>query len=140
MITKADGVEFKIDVVGEISGEQYKGKFKALPRLTHRMKLQRDQRRRELLGTQSGQPDVQAQVYATVIAELGVRLVEWPKWWPETGFGLDLEDESPLIEINAKIAEIVAAAEKKLIDEGKIAEEALREKVKAAGPDDGEDE
>jgi hypothetical protein len=131
-IKKTDGVEFRIDVVGEETGEQYKGKFAALPRLSARLKLVRDQRRRELLGSQPGEPSAEALVYANVMANLHVHLVEWPKWWPEMGFGLELEDEAPLIEIGKHIDEITKAHKKQIEEAGKAAEKEIREKVTAA--------
>jgi hypothetical protein len=139
MFKPSEGVEFRIDVTGEETGEQYKGKFKALPRLSARRKLIRDQKRRELLGSQPGQPSEEAVVYASVIAELHVRLVEFPKWWPEAGFGLELEDESPLVEIQKNVERIVGEYQKQVQDAGKAAEAALREKVKAEKPGEDDD-
>lgn len=134
-IKKTEGVEFRIDVTGE-SGEQYKGRFRALPRLSHRLELEKDRKRRDLLGREAGIPSERAVIYANVIAELSVRLVEWPKWWPEVGFGLDLEDEEPLVEIQNGIQEILAAHQKEVAERGKAAEDELRKKIESAPQDD----
>jgi hypothetical protein len=138
MFTPTEGVEFRIDVTGEETGEQFKGKFKALPRLSARRKLLRDQKRRELLGSQPGSPSQEAIVYASVIAELHVRLIDYPKWWPEAGFGLELEDEAPLIEIQKALEKIVGDYQKQIEDAGKAAEANLREKAKDKPVEDDE--
>ncbi len=128
---KTEAVQFYIDVVGESSGEQYKGNFRCLPRLSHRLDLLRDKKRRELLGSQPGASE-RAIILAGTLAELHVRLVEYPKWWPEVGFGLDLEDEMPIVVITEEIKKIIDEAEKKVTEAAEAAEKKLREKVQAA--------
>jgi hypothetical protein len=129
-VKKTEAVEFYIDVLGETSGEQYKGNFKALPRLSHRLDLLRDKKRRELLGNLPGASE-RALILAGTIAELHVRLTDYPKWWPEVGFGLDLEDEMPLVDITNHIKRIIDEEEQKVADKGKAAEEKLRAKAAA---------
>jgi hypothetical protein len=113
---------FSIRVVGEETGEIWVGDFVAKERLTHRDVLRKDQIRRELLGAAGGSPDARAMSVAFIVSELTVRLTKMPKWFEESGFGLDLEDESVLalvydkaikVQLDAQAARKKAAEDKK---------------------------
>jgi hypothetical protein len=89
---------FSISVVGNFTGETFKGNFRAKKRLSHLDRLRKDQYRRELLGGTA--PDQAGQValdIATIVSELRVRLVDAPKWWLESEGGLQLEDINTLM-------------------------------------------
>lgn len=128
---KAEAVEFYVEVTGENTGEIYRGQFQALPRLSLRLELQRDKRRRELLGDNSQGASERAAVSAIVLSDLSVRLTSWPKWWADLGMGLDLEDEAVLVAIQEKITKIIETETNKLVEAGKVAKKALEEKAKA---------
>jgi hypothetical protein len=94
-------VPFSVDVVGEVSGEQYKGVFKALPVLTHNQQLERDRIRREFLGQMSDAASARAMNQAALLAEIAIRLTEFPTWWADSKGGMELYDDAPVAEIYA---------------------------------------
>jgi hypothetical protein len=133
--------EFSIDVVGDASGEQFKGKFKCRTRLSYRLDLQRDQRRRELLGTNLEHVSPEALAQAAMLAELGARLTSWPKWWPEVGFGLDMEeDDNVLIAIHDKIKEAIKTERAEVAKGGETASKKVRKVAQDAAKKDDEEQ
>jgi hypothetical protein len=117
-------ITFTISVDGEITGEKYRGEFKAKPRLTHREQLQRDRIRRELIGPDPSNAEVRALKQAEILSELAVRIVKAPSWWTESSGGLDLEDDAVLAEVYKQAMK----AEEELL-------KALKEKADAAKAD-----
>lgn len=109
---------FTVSVVGEVSGETFRGEFRAVKFLTHRQQLLLDQKRRELLGSNPDQAGVRAKNQAEIFAQLFVRLSNAPKWWIESGQGMDLIDDNVMVEVfNAAL---------------KVEEEAVQEMKKKA--------
>lgn len=90
---------FTIDVIGETTGDPYRGVFKVRLRLSHRDTLRKDQIRRDLLGTSPEAASNQAILLADVMSELVVRVIEAPSFWTSNGNGLDLPDEAPVAEV-----------------------------------------
>jgi hypothetical protein len=103
---------FSISLVGDETGEKWVGDFRAKERLTHRDTLIKDARRRELLGTAGGEPDPRALSVAIIVSELTVRLTKMPKWFEESGLGLELEDENVLADIYDKAIKVQLEAKK----------------------------
>jgi hypothetical protein len=99
-------VEFSVDVVGEVTGETFKGVFKAVPRLSHRDNLRRDQLRRDLLGSKPEDASVDATNVSAVFSKLWVHLVEFPSWWKDSKNGLELLDETPVAAVYDNVARI----------------------------------
>lgn len=102
----SNAIEFTINVIGESTGERWTGTFKARPRLSHRLELAMNQRFRELLGKDPEHASERAITQADVFSQLSAHLTEWPKWWAEMGFGLDLEDDNVVAEIFDNIVRI----------------------------------
>jgi hypothetical protein len=108
---------FSIRVSGDSSGETWVGDFRAKVALTRRDVINKDRIRREMLGP-TGEPDEHSRMLAIAYGELKVRITEAPKWFLESDFGMDLEDETPM-----------AAVYKEAM---KIANDAVAEKIKDA--------
>jgi hypothetical protein len=111
-----------VSVVGDTSGETFRGEFRAFKFLSHRQQLMLDQKRRELLGTNSESASARARNQAEVFAQLFVRLSDAPKWWSESGYGMDLVDDNIMVEVfNAamKVEEEAIAELKKRADEAR---------------------
>jgi hypothetical protein len=115
---------FTISVVGEVSGETFRGEFRALKFLTHRQQLMLDQKRRELLGGNAEFSSQRARNQAEIFSQLFVRLSEAPKWWVESGNGMDLVDDNIMVEVfNAamKVEEEAVSSVKKKAEDAKEA-------------------
>ena len=115
---------FTISVVGEVSGETFRGEFRALKFLTHRQQLLLDQKRRELLGGNAEFSSQRARNQAEIFSQLFVRLSEAPKWWLESGNGMDLVDDNIMVEVfNAamKVEEEAVSSVKKKAEDAKEA-------------------
>lgn len=119
-------VEVAINVVGDVTGEKYRGVFKIKPRLSHRDTLMRDQFRRDLLGKDADMADPNAVNVAEVFSKIWAHTVESPMYWRESNRGLDLLDESPVVEIYKAIV----AKEKEFIDALKKAGEEAAKEIK----------
>jgi hypothetical protein len=127
---KNDAVQFSIDVTGNVTGESWKGLFEALPRLSHRLQLQRDKVRRELLGDAPSGATERALELAALLSDLQVRLTTWPKWWADYKFGLDLLDDNILSEIGDNVVNIIQKEEERLKKRAEEAQEEIRKQNK----------
>jgi len=97
-----------IDVVGELTGKRYFGRFSMKRYLTHRERAEAVRLAETLCrGIQS---DTTFRTLLSTIAFLGVHIVEVDaKWWTESGEdvkGLELEDEAPIWALAKQINEI----------------------------------
>jgi hypothetical protein len=124
-------VEFSVNVVGEVTGETFKGVFKAVPRLSHRDNLRRDQLRRDLLGGKADEASPDALNVSLVFSKIWVHIVDAPGWWKESGNGVNLLDEAPIAAVYDNVARIereaIEALQKKTADVAKeVAEEAKK--------------
>jgi len=117
---------FTVNVTGETTGEQYPGKFKVKPMLTHRDSLRRDQYRRDLIGTQGGDAGPRAANIAEIFSKIWSHLLDAPKWWTEAGNGLDLVDEAPAV----AVYEAVVKAEKDAYGQLQKEADGAREELK----------
>jgi hypothetical protein len=113
-------IEFSVAVKGETTGEEFKGVFKAVARLSHRGNLRRDQIRRDLLGMRPEDADAGALNVALVFSKIYVHVTETPSWWKDSKDGLELLDDSPV----AAVYENVMRLEREAI-------EAVQAKAKA---------
>jgi len=123
-------VEFSVNVKGEVTGEDFKGVFKAVPRLSHRDNLRRDQLRRDLLGGKPEDASPDAMNVSLVFSKIWVHLVEAPSWWKDSGNGVNLLDESPVAAVYDNVARIereaLEAVQKKSEAVAKEAQEELK--------------
>jgi hypothetical protein len=113
---------FTVSVVGETTGETFRGEFRAYKFLTHRQQLMLDQKRRELLGANAETASVRARNQSEVFSQLFVRLSEAPKWWLESGNGMDLVDDNVMVEVFTaamKVEEEAVASVRKKAEEAK---------------------
>lgn len=117
--------KFSIDVTGEVSGQPWKGVFKAKLRLSHRDQLRMDEIRRDLLGKNPETASPRAQNSADVFSFVAIHLLEAPQWWKMNGEGLDLEDDNVVAEVYGKIVEAKVEAQKKIKGEGVAAQAEL---------------
>jgi hypothetical protein len=85
---------FTINVVGDITGEQFYGAFKTKVRLSHRDQFRQDQMRRELLGTHQEAASPRAANAAEIFSTINIHLVDAPNWWKDADNGLALEDDN----------------------------------------------
>ena len=125
---------FDINLVGDVTGEKWLGKFKCKLRLSHRDTLSKDNLRRQLLGENPALATERASSLAFIASELSVRLTDAPPWWRGSDNGLELEDDNIMAEIYANCVRL----EKELYDKThKKAEEAsdeLKKKLEADSP------
>lgn len=124
-------VEFSVSVVGEVTGESWKGVFKAVPRLSHRDNLRRDQLRRDLLGGKAEDASSDAINVALVFSKIWVHLVEAPSWWKDSKNGVDLLDETPVAAVYDNVTRIEREAIEALQKKTEAAKEVLAPEVQA---------
>lgn len=98
--------EFTVKVKGEITGEEYFGKFKVLPILPHGLQMEQDKLRRQYLGDKPEHATPRARNQAEVFSELHTCIVEAPKWWTETKDGLALFDDNVVKEVSAGLNKV----------------------------------
>jgi hypothetical protein len=60
------------------------------------------------------------------LATCQAHIIDAPKWWEKSGFGLDLLDEEPLVEIFNKIKEVQAEDRKELVTKAEAAAAELK--------------
>jgi hypothetical protein len=103
---------FSIDVVGEVSQEQFKGSFTTKLRLSHADTFRKDEIRRKLLGPNPEGASPRAQNSADIFSELAVHILDAPSWWTSANNGIDLADDAPV----AAVFEGAVAEKKKYLD------------------------
>lgn len=113
---------FTVSIEGNVTGEKWPGTFKVKVMFSHRDYLARDRIKRDLLGAEPGIPSPDALRTAEVFAELGIRIIDAPKWWTESNNGVDLFDANVIVEIYEK----ALAAEKEYLKEKAAAAEEAR--------------
>ena len=113
---------FEIHVMGERTKKLWSGQFRCLRFLTHRQMLQRDRLIREFLAGDNAEQTAE-RYRATALADCAVSITKAPQFWTDSGNGLDLVDESSLVEVWKAIQKIQndAAKENELTDEEKKA-------------------
>lgn len=108
---------FHVNVVGELSGESYMGKFTVRTRMSFKDALTRDSVRRNLLGASPETASVRANSVADVFSELAVRVVEAPSWWTNSDNGIELVDDNVVAEIYKAAMDAGKAANKETVDQ-----------------------
>jgi len=126
----AEGTLFEIHVRGDTTGKIWDGKFRAKSGLSFRDKLQADKIRRELLGADADAATSDSKVFAAVLSQLGVRIVESPEWWAAAGNGVELEDWNVLEAIYTAAVKIETDRIAALEAEGERVQAALKSEVK----------
>jgi hypothetical protein len=111
-------VEFKINEIGDDTGNPYTGTFKVKTLLDRRDRFVADERRRGIIGANAADALVSLQEEAFILGQLFVRVVDGPKWWKDSNGGLSLEDGNVIV----KVYELTLAEEVKRKE--KIREEA----------------
>lgn len=95
--TKYQRTFFLDDIIGDSTGELFKGPFVVKTKLSYEDLLRLDRLRRDFLGgTHQENASVMAMNIANALADLAVRIVESPSWWPEYGNGFNLKDDNVL--------------------------------------------
>lgn len=117
-------VEFKINEVGDDTGNPYTGTFKVKTLLDRKDRFLADERRRAIIGSNAADALITLQEEAFILGQLSVRVVDGPRWWKDSNNGLLLEDGNVIV----KLYEI--ALQKELERKEKIREEA-KEAVKS---------
>jgi hypothetical protein len=101
-----DPKSFSIDVEGSTTKQKYIGIFKVRPLLSHRQKLQKDESKRQLLGTLPETATIDAMKTALIFSKVWAHLIEAPSWWKEAANGIDLLDDEPVGMVYDKIIDI----------------------------------
>lgn len=121
---------FPISVTGANTGEQYRGTFKVKIRLSHRDTLKMNGFRRDLLGGNADGNSMDAVATAQVFSKVWTHIVDAPSWWKDSGNGLDLQDEEPVMELLKCIQEFEKEAGDALKKKGEEARKELQEELK----------
>ena len=120
---------FTVSVVGDVSGETFRGEFRAVKFLTHRQQLLLDQKRREFLGTNPEAAGVRAKNQAEILSQLAVRLTDAPRWWLESGSGMDLVDGNVMVEVFQATMKVEEEAVAEMKKRAEAAKELLKKDV-----------
>lgn len=129
MTNKYEGTFTINDIIGESTGELYKGTFTIKKKLSYSDLLRLDQLRRDYLGG-SNQENASAVAVgiANALADLAVRVINAPSWWKDCNKGFDLVDDNVL---QAIYDETMKLLEQDKIEVEKKKEEAIA-KIKAS--------
>lgn len=106
--------EFEINVVGEETGERYKGTFQyKRPNigLRRQIKIYEDQ-----LNNGSETLDANIRALNLIVSHLHFTLIEYPKWW---NGAVDMYDENVLVEIYKEVLNFEESFRKKIEDQSK---------------------
>jgi hypothetical protein len=125
---------FDLNLVGDVTGEKWLGKFKCKLRLSHRDTLAKDNLRRQLLG---GSPELateRASSLAFIASELSVRLVDAPAWWKAADNGLDLADDNVMAEVYSNCVRLERELFDKTHKKAEDASDELKKKLEADAP------
>ena len=106
--------KFSIDVIGDVTGNTWKGVFQAKIRLGKRDELRQDELRRELLGANPSGATPRAQNIAEVYSFCMAHIMDAPQWWKMNADGLDLEDDNVAGAVYDNIVRLISEADQKL--------------------------
>lgn len=123
-----DTETFSIHLTGSETGKTWAGTFKTKKFLTHRQKLRRDAIIRELLGETNPHLSVKIDL-AAKIADCQVSLIEFPDFWKDSGFGLDLEDDNLLDVIQGHVTRVQREAVEAVKKKAEEATKGLKEEA-----------
>jgi hypothetical protein len=117
--------QFSISEKGENTGRDYSGVFKIKTVLTRSDVFLSDQRRRDVLGP-NGETALDAlKAEAFMLGQLYVRIVDAPKFWAESNFGLELEDVNVITALFNKCLEAENERKEKLNKKADDAKQSL---------------
>jgi len=104
--------QFTIDSVGEVTGEKWAGSFTYV-RPNIRALSDIGRYKAALNGDSQG---VEAHVHAmnSVLANLRYTLVDYPRWWYDAGYGIELYDLNVILDIYTKCEEFERKFEKEI--------------------------
>lgn len=123
MRTKYAEFTVTIPVPGE---EPLRGKFKVKTNLSYRDLLNMDAMRRQLLGSQGGDPSDVASLISSGLAKIRTHVVESPSWWRDADNGLEFDDVGVILAVLNEVTKAEAEAAKELQDAANKASEALK--------------
>lgn len=92
-------VEFKINEVGDDTGNPYTGTFKVKTLLDRKDRFLADERRRAIIGSNAADALITLQEEAFILGQLSVRVVDGPRWWKDSNNGLLLEDGNVIVKL-----------------------------------------
>lgn len=120
--------QFTISEIGEYSGKNYSGTFKVKTLLTRSDMFVSDQRRRDILGANGEQALDVLKAEAFMLGQLYVRVLDAPKFWKDSNFGLDLEDVNVISSIYKKCMEAETERLASISKEAEVAKQSLIKK------------
>ena len=120
-----------LSVIGNNTGDPYKGDFKIRTLLTLRQTAAADEARRLILGANSSEAISGIQNLAMAAGQLSVRIVEGPDWWNRAGLGgIDLEDDNILAELFKLCVEAANERRASILKDAEKAAESLKKDAK----------
>lgn len=122
----AMSVPFSVNVVGDATGQQFRGDFEAKVRLSFRDEIERDKIRRAIIGPDPDNAGPRTKNQAFIVADLQVRLTKTSPWWQSANGGLDLEDDNVLLAIFEAATKIEKDAADEIKKKAEVAEKELR--------------
>lgn len=129
MANIAQTVTFDIDQKGEVTGKSFVGTFTAKTKTSIMETLKEDQIYRRVLGENPQDAADDIKRIAGAYAYLQIRLVDFPDWWKDSGFGLGLEDLGILATVNNKAQEKIRLEYEKLTADADKAKPELKEQA-----------
>lgn len=114
---------FDLKMTGAESGTEYEGRFTVRCTLNIMQRHALELEKTRLLGNYAAPTDG-LMGYATVLANLRVKIVDAPEWWKQSVGGFSLEDEDVIMAIYNKTQEAENTWREKLKEKGKKALEA----------------
>jgi hypothetical protein len=130
MAKEVPSYEFTVNVTGDVTGENFAGKFKMRTTLPHKMQLEMDELRRSLLGSNPGAASPRAINQAEVFAQINTYRLAAPSWWDDFNGGLDLEDNNVVQEVYQGLIDGIA----KRLEDAKKKVDALKKDIVTAAP------
>lgn len=135
---------FDINMVGEHSNSTYMGNFKCKALLSPLEQIRADKLYRDLLGQNSHLSSNHVSQLAYALAQLSVRLVEWPPFWENNGLnGGHVKDESVILQVLELSLEAAALyveeKQKEMIEKQEILANLIRKKKIVPEQESGEE-
>jgi hypothetical protein len=118
------------DEVGQTTKERYSGRFVIKTLLSARDQLNADAFRRKQLGEDPDNADRVLKAWAGMVAQIYVRVIEAPKWYYSTDYGLELKDYEIVNKLFEKTVEIDAETRKEIAEEAEGARKELKRKTR----------
>jgi hypothetical protein len=126
---------FVFEIIGDNTGEKFVGNFDSKLRLSHRDQLNKDQLRRQIIGDKPDQATKDSMMRAEILSHLSISLVDSPKWWKESGGGLDLFDDNIIFELYDRVVQGQTKAIDEVLKKGEEAKAELKKVAKKKNED-----